>query len=472
MAGRSADELLVERKLIDADQLSRAIAERYGLDHVDLNVYNVDMGAANLLSAQAARRYGAVPVGYVDPKTLLLAIADPANVLAIDDIHMITGLNCKIAVAAADDIEALIGRLNTLERAVTEATDEERGGRARRDRRSCTSRPTTRRSSSSSTRSSARPSARAPPTSTSSPARSDMRVRFRVDGVLYEAARVPKRMVSGRDLAHQDHERARHRREARARRTAASASTSRTAGSTCASRPSRPSAGRGRRSASSTRNRPCARSTSSAWTASGRERLPRRRSGTPYGAVLVTGPTGSGKSTTLYASLARDQLGREEHHHDRGPGRVPDRRHQPDGRQPQGRARLRHRPALDAARRPRRDHGRRDPRRRDGADRDRGGADRPHGADDAAHQRRAGRDHPPAEDGHRVLPHRLGGRLRGRPAPGAQALPALQAAHRDLRRLRSPQPASASAPTSRPTSRSAARAATAPATGAGSASTR
>ena len=46
----------------------------------------------------------------------------------------------------------------------------------------------------------------------------------------------------------------------------------------------------------------------------------------PYGAVLVTGPTGSGKSTTLYAALAGDQLGREEHHHDRGPGRVPDRR--------------------------------------------------------------------------------------------------------------------------------------------------
>ena len=54
-----------------------------------------------------------------------MVIADPANVLAIDDIHMITGLNCKIAVAAADDIDALVGRLNTLEKAVTEATDED-----------------------------------------------------------------------------------------------------------------------------------------------------------------------------------------------------------------------------------------------------------------------------------------------------------------------------------------------------------
>ena len=47
---RSPDELLVEQRLINSDQLSRAIAERYGLDHVDLNLYHVDMGAANLLS--------------------------------------------------------------------------------------------------------------------------------------------------------------------------------------------------------------------------------------------------------------------------------------------------------------------------------------------------------------------------------------------------------------------------------------
>ena len=61
VAGRSADELLVEQQLINADQLSRAIAERYGLDHVDLNSYHVDMGAANLLSVASARRYQAVP---------------------------------------------------------------------------------------------------------------------------------------------------------------------------------------------------------------------------------------------------------------------------------------------------------------------------------------------------------------------------------------------------------------------------
>ena len=71
------------------------------------------------------------------------------------------------------------------------------------------------------------------------------------------------------------------------------------------------------------------------------------------------------------------QHGREEHHHDRGPGRVPARGHHPGPGQQQGGPDVRLRPALDDARRPGHHHGRRDPRPRDGADRHRGGADRP-----------------------------------------------------------------------------------------------
>ena len=195
-ANRSPDELLLEHKLIDADQLARAVAERYGLDHLDLNSFHVDMGAANLLSVAAARRYQAVPVGYVESKTLLLAIVDPANVLAIDDIHMITGLNCRVAVAAADDVEALIRRLNSLESAVTEAVDEEEDlelGELGELRESADDAPVIKLVYSI--------LGQAATEGASDihfePGEEDMRVRFRVDGVLHEAARVPKRMVAG-----------------------------------------------------------------------------------------------------------------------------------------------------------------------------------------------------------------------------------------------------------------------------------
>src|SRR4051794_33405656 len=124
--GRPAEQLLMEGGVIDSEQLSRALAERYGLDHVDLTLYHVDMAAANLLPVSSARRYKALPIGYADQETLIVAMADPANVIAVDDIQMATGLDCQVAVSSADDIEALIARLNTLQNAVHEAVEEDR----------------------------------------------------------------------------------------------------------------------------------------------------------------------------------------------------------------------------------------------------------------------------------------------------------------------------------------------------------
>ena len=123
-AGRPPERLLLEQGAITPDQLSRAVAERYGLDHVDLSAYKVDMAAANLIPVTTARRYNAIPVGFVDKDTLVVAMADPTNLLAVDDIKIATGLDCRAAVAPEEDIESLMGRLNTLQSAVSEAIVE------------------------------------------------------------------------------------------------------------------------------------------------------------------------------------------------------------------------------------------------------------------------------------------------------------------------------------------------------------
>src|SRR2546421_5019368 len=73
-AGRPPETLLLENGNINGDQLSRAIAERYGLDYVDLSEYQVDMAAANLIPVTMARRYQVVPVGYAGKDKLLLAM--------------------------------------------------------------------------------------------------------------------------------------------------------------------------------------------------------------------------------------------------------------------------------------------------------------------------------------------------------------------------------------------------------------
>jgi type IV pilus assembly protein PilB len=114
-SGTTPERVLVEEGILSHDGLARALAERYGLDHLDLGVFSVDMGAANLVTTAAAKRYQAVPVAFVDKRTLLVAMTDPSNVLAVDDIAIMTGFEVRVAVAAPEDIAALISRLDRLD---------------------------------------------------------------------------------------------------------------------------------------------------------------------------------------------------------------------------------------------------------------------------------------------------------------------------------------------------------------------
>lgn len=84
-AGATPEDVLLGWGALTQDALSRAIAERIGLDHLDLSVFNVDMGAANLVSSVAAKRYEAVPVAFASERALIVALADPTNVVAVDD---------------------------------------------------------------------------------------------------------------------------------------------------------------------------------------------------------------------------------------------------------------------------------------------------------------------------------------------------------------------------------------------------
>ena len=158
----------------------------------------------------------------------------------------------------------------------------------------------------------------------------------------------------------------------------------------------------------------------------------RSATGHAHGSVLVTGPTGSGKSTTLYAALNSLNTPDKNIITDRGSGRVPAGGRHPGRRQRALGPDVRQRAALDDARGPRHHHGRRDPRPRDGADQHRGCAHRPPGAVHAAHQRRAQLHHAARRDGDRAVPGRLLGPLRGRAASGARAVHGMQAA-RDAR---------------------------------------
>jgi type IV pilus assembly protein PilB len=110
--GSAPEQALIGDGELTPDQLARAVAERFGLDHLDLGVYRVDPDAAKLVTSAAVRRYHAVPVSFAGDRTLLVAMVDPANVLAIDDIAVMTGYEVRPAVASPPDIEDLLVRLD------------------------------------------------------------------------------------------------------------------------------------------------------------------------------------------------------------------------------------------------------------------------------------------------------------------------------------------------------------------------
>ena len=119
----------------------------------------------------------------------------------------------------------------------------------------------------------------------------------------------------------------------------------------------------------------------------------------PHGMILVTGPTGSGKTTTLYGALQKINDPGKKIITIEDPVEYQLGRRQSDPCQAADRPDLRERAALDRAPGSRRHHGRRNPRRRDRRDRGAGRADRPLGVLDLAYQRCRRRDLSPAGNG-------------------------------------------------------------------------
>jgi type IV pilus assembly protein PilB len=109
--GTTVARVLVDSGAVTEEQLARAMAERYGLDHVDLERFPVDPAATNLIKPSAAKRYNAVPIGFADGGALLVAMADPADALGVNDIAVMTKLEVRPAVASREAIGRLVARL-------------------------------------------------------------------------------------------------------------------------------------------------------------------------------------------------------------------------------------------------------------------------------------------------------------------------------------------------------------------------
>jgi type IV pilus assembly protein PilB len=297
--GRPPEHLLLETGAITGDQYSRAVAQRFGMYHVDLDVFKADIGTLNLINAQAARRFNAVPIGKATDGSLMVAMADPSNVLAIDDLKLMTGHEVKPVVASIEDIRGLVSRMNKLDDAVAELVQEGQDDLAEvtEIRESAEDAPVIKLVNSL--------IAGAVEEGASDihfePEGRDMRVRFRVDGVLRESTQIPRRMLAGvisrvKIMADLDIAEKRVPQDGRVSLTVQGHSID----LRVVTMPS--SHGEGIVMRILDKEQALIGLDSLGMSAQSDE-LFRDGFTRSYGAVLVTGPTGSGKSTTLYAAL-------------------------------------------------------------------------------------------------------------------------------------------------------------------------
>jgi type IV pilus assembly protein PilB len=194
-AGITPEQLLVDEGAISPEQRGRAVAERLGLEFLDLSAYQVDMAAVSLLPADVAKRNELVPIARDDERTLVVAMADPANVVAIDDVEIQTGMNVRTAVATREDILSVIAQTTRLESAVTEAVEDVQSEPVELTdlQEAATETPIVKLVNSLLSQAVSQGASDIH----FEPGATEMRVRLRVDGVLTEIAKVPARMVAG-----------------------------------------------------------------------------------------------------------------------------------------------------------------------------------------------------------------------------------------------------------------------------------
>src|SRR6266545_1894147 len=96
-------QVLMSLGLVEAEKLAEFLANEAGAKTVNLNRVAVDQAAVRLLPLAVARRYRALALSRID-KTLTVALADPFDVVAIDALEQVTGLSIDVVIAPERDI--------------------------------------------------------------------------------------------------------------------------------------------------------------------------------------------------------------------------------------------------------------------------------------------------------------------------------------------------------------------------------
>ncbi|HUR23399.1 MAG TPA: ATPase, T2SS/T4P/T4SS family [Acidimicrobiales bacterium] len=298
---KSLGRILIDNGMVTESDLVSMLASQIGLDFVDLTGFSIDASAAGLISSTIARRYQALPIGWEGSK-LLVAMADPSNVFAIDDIRTITKKDVKVVVCTREAILEVIDRHHRMDTDAASigaqaASEFEADEDLSNIRDTNDDAPLVKLVNMLITQAVAD---RASDIHIE-PGEKDLRVRYRIDGVLHEVMRPPKSIQSGilsrlKIMADINIAERRIPQDGRVNVTLGGRSVD----LRVATLPTV----YGEKVVMRILDKGTAllKLSDLGFLPSSMERYAQSYE-KPYGTILVTGPTGSGKSTTLYATL-------------------------------------------------------------------------------------------------------------------------------------------------------------------------
>ena len=188
-------QLLLEDGIVTQLDLTKALAQKFGVSFLDLTSTRFDGAATAYIDEKLARRYGAVPVRFLDDNTLLVAMIDPQNLPAQEDLAIITGFPIQPAIASEEDVFGAIAKVYREKAEVGESAED--GAEVEEsitDIRDATEEAPIVKLVNSVIAQSVDDSAS---DIHFEPQAKELVVRFRIDGVLHEIMSIPRRMQSG-----------------------------------------------------------------------------------------------------------------------------------------------------------------------------------------------------------------------------------------------------------------------------------
>jgi len=302
--GGTFSQALIDEGFASALGVARTLAEQYHLPLVDLAVAGVDTEASTMIALPVLQRVCAIPFAS-DGATLKLAITDPQNVRGLDELRLATRRPIEFYVAAKNDVLTELRRLSRAAEAQNAAFVSEAAADAEAEDDleaddGISDAPLVRLVNSIIFQAAEEGASDIHV----EPQEHELVVRFRIDGVLHVAQKIPKRLTAGvttrlKVLSKLDIAERRKPQDGRITLTAAAAG--RLLDIRVATLPTVEGETVTMRLLDKSREVPTLESLGLS------EEMRAQMSGIlarPTGALLVTGPTGSGKSTTLYAALA------------------------------------------------------------------------------------------------------------------------------------------------------------------------